>query len=83
MDAMSELWLYLLPKETELILRPVAGTGEHADLLRTIQGKVDKVKNDVILTGAEVIRVRAAARNWRLGYEKQFKALDSAVNRHI
>lgn len=80
---MTEVWLYLTPRETEIIMRPTNGTGENSELLKGIQAKVSVLKNDVTLTGAEVVRVRAARRNWQLGCERQFKALDEAITRHI
>jgi len=82
-SASDDLWIYLQPRETGLLVdTPVNGEGENADLLRTIQAKVNRVRNELTLTGAEVIRVRTAQRNWRLGYEKQFTALAKAINRH-
>lgn len=82
-SASDDLWLYLQPRETGLLVdTPVNGEGENADLLRTIQGKVNRVRNELTLTGSEVVRVKAAARNWRLGYERQFKALVEAIGRH-
>lgn len=79
----DDLWLYLQPRETGLLVdTPVNGEGENADLLRTIQAKVDRVRNELTLTGSEVVRVKTAARNWRLGFERQFKALVAAIGRH-
>ncbi len=77
------VWIYLTPREVELVMRPVTTAGENADLLRAIQAKTDRVRKEVTLSGSDVVRVRAAARNWRLGYEQQFLALDAAINRHV
>lgn len=80
---MSEHWLYLQPRETEIIMRPTTGTGENAELLQLIQAKVNVLRNEVTLSGKDVIRVRTAHRNWQLGCEPQFKALDAAIKRHV
>lgn len=82
------VWVLLTPREHETIAAyrvPDDAIGEHAELLRQIQRKVQTkgLDAEVALTGAEVTRVRAAARNWRLGYERAFKALQAAVDRHV
>lgn len=73
-------WLLLKPSEEEILRRPVDGDGEHADLLRALQARIVHPGYDAELTisGSEWVRVQAAARNWRLGYERQFKALIAA-----
>lgn len=76
-------WMLLEPRELEQIMRPVSGDGEHADLLRLIQGKVDPKYKELRISGAEAIRVRSAANNWQLGHERAFQALVAAMDRHV
>lgn len=80
-------WMLLTPREAELVKTTVSGDGEHAELLRTIQGKLKMMgcagEAELDITGAEWVRVQSAARNWRLGYERAFKALIEAGLRHI
>lgn len=82
---MTDIWMMLTPRELERVCVrvPAAALGEHADLLRTIQAKIDKIRGELTLTGAEWLRVQAAARNWRLGYERAFQAITTAAARHV
>ena len=73
------IWLYLMPREVELLSRP-AGNGENAAFLRQIAAKVDH-RGELTLTHGEFIRVGMAARNWQGGAEAQFKALLAAAER--
>lgn len=78
---MRAIWLLLTPSEVERVCRPLGGDGEHADLLRTLCGRLNRITGELTLSGAEWVRVRAAVRNWRLGGEQQFKALEAAFLR--
>ena len=71
-------WLYLMPREIDLLTQP-AGTGEHAALLRHIATKVSR--GVVWLTPGELIEVEMAAQ--RGAREPQFKALLAAVARGV
>ena len=73
-----------MPREVDLVMRgTLNGEGEHTELLRTIRGKLNPHTGDLELTGAEFLRVQVAARNWRLGHERAFKAIMEAAVRHV
>lgn len=76
-------WMMLMPREVEIVTRPITGDSEHATLLRSIVAKLNKASGDLTLTSVELARVQAAAVNWRGGYERQFKALIEASLRHL
>lgn len=76
-------WMLLMPREVEVLMRPITGDSEHATLLRSIVAKLNKATGDLTLTAPEMARVQAAAANWRAGYEKQFKTLIEASLRHL
>lgn len=76
------MWILLMPREIELLERPIHGTGAHADLLRGITAKLNWMTGDLDLTGAEVLQIKVAAKHWQLGYEQQFRALLKAMERH-
>lgn len=75
-------YLYLTPRETELIMRPANGSGDNRALLEEIQRKVDVPRNELDLTGAQEVRLHSALRNWRLGCERQLRAVADAAGRH-
>lgn len=76
------MWMMLTAREVELLKRFVNG-GENAAVMRTIQDKIDVVTGELTLDKDEVKLVEQAALHWRGGYEKQFKALLAAMDRHV
>lgn len=81
---MSNVWLLLTPREDALVQTRADGDGPNAKLLRLIQGKVVRHGNDAELTlsSDEWARVQRAASNWKMGYERSFKAIIEAGLRH-
>ena len=75
-------YLYLTPRETELVMRPANGSGDNKALLEELQKKVDVARNELDLTGAQEVRLWSALRNWRLGCERQLRAVADAARRH-
>jgi len=75
------MWILLTPREVELLERRVTG-GDNAAIMRTVQTRIDRVTGELTLSDDEMEMVRAGARDWRGGYEKQFKALLAAADRH-
>jgi hypothetical protein len=73
-------WMLLTPREVELVQRPATGEGGHAVLLRLIQRKLE-ASGELNLEDRELEAVRMCARNWRHGYEPQFRAILAAAHR--
>lgn len=78
---MADVFLCLMPREVELVMRPLGGDGINAQLLKTVQGKLNAVNGEIDMTDSELRQVRAAAKHWRGGGERQFKALLEAADR--
>lgn len=74
--------LQLMPRETELIMRPANGSGDNKALLEELQRKVDVPRNYLEITGSQRVRLKTALRNYRLGCERQLMAVAEAVLRH-
>lgn len=75
-------YLYLTPRETELVMRPANGSGDNKALLEELQKKVDVARNELEISGPQQVRLRAALRNYRLGCERQLMVVAEAVLRH-
>jgi hypothetical protein len=71
----------LTPRERELLLRPVRGSGEAADLLRKMQARIDRKWDELEISGLDAQAVRRLARDWRHGLEAQFQAVITAMER--
>jgi len=79
---MRTVMLTLSPAQVDVVKRAVpSGEGEHATLLRSIQQQLNVITGEITLPASDWLRVQTAARNWRLGYERQFKALLEAADR--
>lgn len=79
---MRTVILILNPAEIDIVQRATpSGEGEHAELLRKIQEGLDVITGELTLPASDWLRIQKAATNWRLGYERQFKALTRAADR--
>lgn len=77
-------WMLLMPREVELLMRPLRDDDDGNDntrILRELQGQVDAVRGDLDLTDGQLERLQRAAHNWRGGYENRLKSLLSAAER--
>lgn len=75
-------WMMLSPREVSILDEPIHGDGPNAALLRSIVLKLNRISGDLQLTPTEVMQIRAAARNYKFGYEKQLRVLLQAAERH-
>jgi hypothetical protein len=76
------MWMLLMPAEVEIVMRPVSGTGQNAEVMREVQAAVDPLSGDLTLSKDALARVRGASRNWRGGYEGGLRAVLDAAERH-
>lgn len=80
---MTMIYLYLTDRELDAVRVPIGDgvTNPNAQLLRTLQAKLDVRQKEILLTTLELSAVQHAVRNWEFGYERAFKALLAAANR--
>lgn len=75
-------WLLLTAKETsDLAMRVGPGDTPQKQLLRTLQGRV-KANGELELTRVELMCAKTFARDYRSGYDRAFKAIAQAADRH-
>lgn len=75
--------LMLMPRETELLLRPCTSENETGRLVRAIQARVNRARNEVEVSQNEIRQIRQAKKQWFLGGEKQIGALCDALDRQL
>jgi hypothetical protein len=69
------------PRELELIERAKNGSGQNAQVLQELIGKID-ARGEAWLEPHFINRLKGAARNWKDGYESSLRAVLEALRRH-
>jgi hypothetical protein len=75
------MWMVLMPRELEVIKRPIPGDDEACKLLREIQGRIDS-RGEVTLPNGVLVRCGAFAGKWRHPTAPAFGMLLKASERH-
>jgi hypothetical protein len=74
-------FIILTPREYELVMRPVTGTGANASTLLDVQA-ILRPDGEIQIPPSLWGRIEQAAKFWKGGHEAAFKALLAASDRH-
>lgn len=79
------LWMMLTPREAEAITTAaLPAETENGRILALLKGRLKTrgLDSEIELSGRELIDVQLAAKRWREGGEKAFRAVLQAAERH-
>jgi hypothetical protein len=73
--------LYLTPREAESIRQPARSQNvKYRTILESIQARMRPGRDDITVQPVEIAAIHAW--RWLVGDERQFKALQAAIDRH-